>query len=147
MIITFIGHSTLSSDKNLTQKLLKTIKDNIQGEEQVSFYCGGYGDFDNLCAATCQKIKMDFSSCEIVYVTPYFSPNHQHKIGRLIDSKLYDKSIYPPIESVPLRLAILKRNEWMISSADLIIACVYHSFGGAYKSLQFALRKKKRVID
>ena len=60
---------------------------------------------------------------------------------------LSDASIYPPIEEIPERLAIIKRNEWMISRSDLVIAWVDHSFGGAYKTLSFAKAKKKRIIN
>ena len=40
----------------------------------------------------------------------------------LIDSKLYDSTLYPPLENVPYKFAISKRNEWMINESDLIIA-------------------------
>jgi len=60
---------------------------------------------------------------------------------------LCDTSIYPPIENVPPKFAISKRNEWMMISADLIIAYVNRSYGGAYKSLQVAKRRKKKIIN
>ena len=52
----------------------------------------------------------------------------------------------PPLESVPPRFAIRKRNEWMVNQADLIVSYVRRSFGGAAGALDFALRKKKRII-
>ena len=65
----------------------------------------------------------------------------------MLDRHLYDSSVYPPIENVPMRFAINKRNEWMINQADLVIAYVDHTFGGAYKTLQYAKRKKKQIIN
>ena len=50
-------------------------------------------------------------------------------------------------EHIPPRFAILKRNEWMIDNADLVIAYVDHRYGGAYKSLLFAQRRKKKIIN
>ena len=58
-----------------------------------------------------------------------------------------DSSIYPPIESVPLKFAIAKRNEWMMENADLVIAYVNRNYGGAYQSLQIAKRRKKKIIN
>ena len=58
-----------------------------------------------------------------------------------------DTSIYPPIEQVPPRFAISKRNEWMMANADLIIAYVNHEYGGAYQSLRVAKRRKKKIIN
>jgi hypothetical protein len=60
---------------------------------------------------------------------------------------MYDEFLYPPLEDVPLRFAITKRNEWMISQADTIIAFVNHTYGGAYKSLLYARRKNKSIIS
>ena len=64
-----------------------------------------------------------------------------------MDEKLYDTVIYPPLETIPPRVAIVKRNEWMIQKADFIIAYVKHTYGGAYKALQYARKKKKSIIN
>ena len=56
-------------------------------------------------------------------------------------------NVYPPIEKTPPRFAISKRNEWMMANADLIIAYVNHTYGGAYKSLGIAVQRKKKIIN
>ena len=66
MIITFVGHGALRIDANLSEKIVQTIKDNVQEKENITFYCGGYGDFDNHCASICRKFKMELS-CEVVF--------------------------------------------------------------------------------
>jgi len=143
MIITFVGHSKLYNCNNLSEKVRKAIIKNTQDEDDIIFYCGGYGDFDNLCAKVCGLIKDRSSNCEVILVTPYISKSHQTDSTK----KLYDLTLYPPLESVPLRFAISKRNEWMIDQADLVIAYIDHTYGGAYKSFCYAKRKKKRVIN
>ena len=143
MIITFIGHSVLYNCYNLSEKVRKAIIDNTQNEDNIVFYCGGYGDFDNLCAKVCKLIKDTRPNCEVVFVTPYISKSHQ----AISTQKLYDLTMYPPLESVPLKFAISKRNEWMIDQADLVIAYIDHTYGGAYKSFGYAKKKKKRVIN
>ena len=59
---------------------------------------------------------------------------------------MYDVTIYPPLENVPKRLAIIKRNEWMVDHADVIVAYVLHEWGGASTMLQYAVRKGKEII-
>ena len=59
---------------------------------------------------------------------------------------LYDYSLYPSLESVPKRYAILKRNEIMVNEADVVVAYVLHDWGGAAKTLGYAMRKRKTVI-
>lgn len=147
MIITFIGHSSLVLEKAMSKKIKSTILAEAVAAESVSFYLGGYGSFDEHCAGICREIKKDLPNCEVVFVTPYITESAQERMKNLVDMKLYDSTIYPPIEKTPPRFAISKRNEWMISEADLVIAYVSRSFGGAYKSLKYAERKKKRIIN
>ena len=68
-------------------------------------------------------------------ITPY--------LKNLTKNDIYDATIYPPIENVLPMYAIIKRNEWMVERADLIIAYVKYTYGGAYKTLNYAERKKK----
>ena len=147
MVITFVGHSLVSAQDKIKQEVKEQIKANMLKTEQSVFYNGGYGDFDNVCAIACKELKKECPDIEIVYISPYISPSEQEKIKELQRCGLCDATIYPPIEGVPLKFAISKRNEWMVTSADLIIAYVNHSFGGAYKSLQIAKRRKKKIIN
>lgn len=147
MIITFIGHGTITNSHDLEDKVKCTIKNRISQNEKAYFYCGGYGDFDKLCASVCRQLKKEYPNTEIVYVTPYISVSYQEKMKYLTHSKLYDSTIYPPLENTPPKFAISKRNEWMIANADIVISYVIRSYGGAYKSLQFAKRKKKEIIE
>ena len=147
MIITFIGHRKLSNIGNLFEDIKKTILININRNEQIEFYCGGYGDFDNLCMTVCNSLKKEKIKCEIIFITPYISESQQRKIKELISADLYDSALYPPLENVPMKFAISKRNEWIVNKADLIIAYVTHKFGGAYKTLMYAKRKKKKIVN
>ena len=147
MIITFAGHALIS----LTERIKETVKEQIQNHitqtEPVTCYLGGYGDFDAICAHACRELKREYSNIEVVYVTPYISLSEQRKIKELQRQGLCDASLYPPIENTPPRFAILKRNEWMMANADLIIAYVNRSYGGAYQSLVTAKRKNKKIIN
>lgn len=147
MIIAFAGHSSVPSHDSVKEIVKTQIQSNITAEEVVKCYLGGYGDFDRICALACAELKREYSGIEIIYVTPYMNLSEQAKIKKMLNSGLYDATIYPPIETVPPRFAILKRNEWMMSNADLVIAYVYRSYGGAYKSLQIAGRKNKKIIN
>ena len=147
MVLTFVGHSFISSSKRVKEIVKEQIRNNISGAESVICYLSGYGDFDEICACACRELKQECAEIEIVYITPYIRLSEQAKIKDMQNLGLFDTSIYPPIENVPLRFAISKRNEWMIANADLIIAYVNHNYGGAYKSLQIARRKKRKIIN
>ena len=113
---------------------------------QVDFYLGGYGEFDNLSYKCCQKHKKENENARLVFVTPYIDENYQK--NHLSDCKThYDEIIYPNLEKVPYRYAIVVRNRWMVDNADLVIGYVNHSWGGAYNACAYAVSKGKKVIN
>ena len=147
MIITFIGHRSIIINDIISNKIKNAITEVISNETSVKFYCGGYGKFDEICASICRKIKANNKNCEIILITPYFTISQQTKIKALLCEKLYDAVIYPPIENYSPRFAITKRNEWMIKNSDIIIAYVSHDYGGAYKSLKYAQKQNKIIMN
>ncbi|MGM9642270.1 MAG: hypothetical protein ACI3XI_03575 [Eubacteriales bacterium] len=143
MIITFAGHSKTNISSELRERIYTVLKENIS-TEHVTFYCGGYGAFDLACAHIVKAIKEGFPNTDSVFVTPYMDSS---KLNEIKNSGLYDSILYPGLEHVPYRYAISKRNEFMVSKADLLICYVRSDFGGAYKTLMYAKQKKKRIID
>ena len=139
MTITFCGHSNFSFDNTIKEKLRNLLLQEIRKNPACKFYLGGYGDFDSLCLNILKEIKADFPNIELLFITPYLDDNY----SKLETAKLYyDGIIYPPLENVPRRFCISKRNEWMVNEADLVIAFVKYSWGGAAKTLEYAKRKK-----
>ncbi len=132
MTIAFAGHASVSFSDKIKEKVKKQIQKHIIHTERITFYLGGYGDFDMICARVCSELKKEYDGTEIIYVTPYIRLSEQAKIREMQKNGLCDSSIYPPIENVPLKFAISKRNEWMMTNADLIIAYVKRNYGGAY---------------
>ena len=144
MIITFCGHSNCLFNDEEKEKLKQLLIKEIRKNPTCKFYLGGYGDFDSLCLRTLQELKTVFPNIELLFITPYLDSNY----SKLELAKYYyDDVIFPPLESVPRKFAILKRNEWMVEEADLVIAYVKYSWGGAAKTLEYAKRKKKRIIN
>ncbi len=102
------------------------------------FHIGGMGAFDNCCALILNDLKKIHSDIKIVLVLAYLNG------GSSCDdrSKLYDESIYPPLEKVPLRFAISKRNEWMVKNSNFVLFYVNWSWGGAFKTMEMAKKSK-----
>ena len=144
MIITFCGHSDFLFSDDVKQQLKNILVSEIIKNPTCKFYLGGYGDFDSLCLRTLRELKTDFPDIELLFITPYIDNNY----SKLQLAKYYyDNVIFPPIEIVPRKFAILKRNEWMVASADLVIAYVKYSWGGSAKTLEYAKRKKVPIIN
>ena len=144
MIITFCGHSNCLFSDEEKEKLKQLLIKEIRKNPTCKFYLGGYGDFDSLCLRTLRELKTDFPDIELLFITPYLDKNY----SKLELAKYYyDDVIFPPMENVPRKFAILKRNEWMVDSAELVIAYVKYSWGGAAKTLEYAKRKKVPIIN
>ena len=144
MIITFCGHSDFLFSDDVKQQLKNILVSEIRKNPTCKFYLGGYGDFDSFCLRSLRELKKEFQDIELIFITPYIDKNY----SRLKFAKYhYDDIIFPPLESVPRKFAILKRNEWMVEEADLVIAYVKYSWGGAAKTLEYANRKKKQIIN
>ena len=136
MNVTFCGHSKTIGQDKIASWLDMILPALIEGGA-TTFYLGGYGDFDRLAAAAVKRQKIAYPHIESVLVLPY--------LNREFDSTSYDSTTYPPLEKVPPRYAIVKRNQWMVSESDVVISGVIHSWGGAAKTLDFA-RSRGKVI-
>ncbi len=145
MIITFCGHRDFEKTKNTENELIGILELFAKRNEIIECYCGGYGKFDGFAAECVRKAKKDFENIRNFLVIPYISLSFQEKINYL--KRYYDEIIYPPLEDIPAKYAVIKRNEWMIDRADLLIAYVKYSWGGAAKSLEYAKRKHIAIIQ
>ena len=144
MIITFCGHSDFLFSDDVKQQLKNILLSDIIKNPTCKFYLGGYGDFDSLCLRTLRELKKEFQDIELIFITP----DIDHNYSKLEFARChYDDIIFPTLESVPRKFAILKRNEWMVEEADLVIAYVKYSWGGAAKTLEYAKRKKVPVVN
>ena len=138
MTVTFCGHGDLSYSNDI-KKILYEVLEKLIKEGANEFLLGGYGSFDMLAAHTINDLKKKYPDIRSVFVMPYLNRNY--------DTALYDETIYPDIEHIPKRLAIIKRNEYMADAADVVVAYVYHDWGGATKMLKYAKKRVKRVIN
>ena len=138
MTVTFCGHSKLYKTDSFSKWLDVILPSLIEGGAGT-FYLGGYGAFDGLAAAAVKKQKKTYPHIELILVLAY--------LDRDIDTSYYDDSTYPPLERVPRRYAIRRRNEWMVSASDVVVSGVTHSWGGAARTLEFAQRKNKVVLQ
>ena len=145
MIITFCGHGTLRNCEEIKERLLLLLKSLI-ADGECDLYLGGYGDFDRLARECGSILKTGNPKIKLFFITPYITESYQKNRLELVRDS-YDGIIYPAIERVPYRYAILCRNRWMVEEADVVVAYIDHGFGGAYKTFRYALRRGKRVIN
>lgn len=130
-------------EKKLKEEILKLFEE----YDFISFYIGDQGAFDYLSRITVGKLKQKKKlPCEIVYISPYLKMPERGLM------KYFESTIYLPLETVPKKYAILRRNKWMIEQADILIAYVWDITGGTFKTLEYAEQRqrnhgKPRIIN
>lgn len=137
MTVAFCGHRDIVCSDKLTRQL-RFILCNLISEGADTFLLGGYGAFDSIAAMAVRGLKSTYPHIRSTLVLAY--------LDRDYNEDLYDDTVYPPLEGVPLRYAISRRNRWMVDTADVVVSYVSHSYGGAAATLRYAEQKHKRII-
>jgi len=145
MIVTFCGHRDFIADE-IHERFVISLLEEVVAGRNVEFYLGDQGAFDRFAYACAKKYKENHTNASLIYVTPYLTEDYQRRLLCGLQQK-YDSIVYPSIENVPLRYAILSRNKYLVEKADLIIAYVDHSWGGAYQTFCLAKKKRKMVFN
>lgn len=144
MIVTFCGHRDIFFKNGEEKRLEEELRKVLEEFPNAVFYLGDYGRFDGLCNSALKKLQKEYPRLRRVFVTPYLDPEYAH--FQYAD-EYYDEVLYPFTDKVIKRFAISKRNRWIVNEADLVIAYVDHEWGGAAKTLEYAVRKKKRCVN
>ena len=138
MIVTLCGHAQISQVEEV-EKWLYAVSESLIEQGAVTFYLGGYGAFDGLAASVLREQKKRYPQIELVLVMAYLNDRR--------DTSGYDRTVYPPLETVPRRFAISHRNRWMVEVSDVVVAYVLHDWGGAATTLRCAKQKAKQIIS
>lgn len=138
MTVTFCGHAQISQSEKI-EKWLYDVTQKLIEQGATTFYLGGYGAFDSLAASVLREQKKQYPQIELVLVLAYLNTRKE--------TSGYDRTVYPPLETVPRRFAISHRNRWMVETADVVVAYVLHNWGGAAATLRCAKQKKKQIIS
>ena len=145
MIITFCGHRSFVGSEEYEKKILALLEKTV-GDNPADMFLGGYGGFDSFAYEVCKKYKASHPSVSLIFVTPYITEQYQKNHLEFIKN-MYDSIIYPEIENKPKRFAVFYRNRYMVEKADIVIACVSNTWGGAYTTYKYAVSKQKRIFN
>ena len=143
MIITFCGHRDYIRKDADEQKVLEILECEV-GNSECEFFLGGYGGFDGFAHSCVKKYKETHPNVKLIFVTPYMDEKY---IKSHTEYMRDIEVVYPPVETAPKKFAISHRNRWMMEQADVVIAYVCHSYGGAYNSYKHARAKGKKIYN
>lgn len=143
----FSGHREVLIP-GIEMRLADEIERLLQTDSKFVFLSGGMGQFDEMGSAAVRAAKRHHSDIDIalVLVLPY--PSSRLNTDKEYYGALFDGIIIPSISDAAHRKAAIRlRNRWMVEQSDIVLACVYRNFGGAWDTVNYARRLGKQIID
>jgi len=143
----FAGHRNVFVP-DIDRKIVAALDTIMEKDDSFVFYTGGMGEFDSKCASAVRAARHHFPEkrLHLVLVLPYMT-NRINTDKNLFETEYDDVMIPIELVGVHPKAAIRERNRWMVDRSDMLLACVYRDFGGAYDTMQYALRKEIGVFN
>ncbi len=146
--VSFFGHRKITDSIEVEKQVDKLVRELIRTKEYVEFLVGRNGDFDTLVSSVIRKAiaELDYGNASHILVLPY-------ETAEFRDNTDSYKDYYTEVEiceqaaAVHYRAAIQIRNKAMVDRSDLVVCCIEHNNGGAYKTIRYAENANKSIIN
>ena len=146
--VAFFGHRYIDNPLKVEELLEEQIRKLINEKEYVDFVVGRNGEFDQCVSSTVLRVRKNVrdDNSALVLMLPYptaeYLNNEEYFHDYYTDVEIsYSASMAHP------KSAIQIRNREMVDRADLVIYYVEHNEGGAWQTVQYAIRQGKTVIN
>ena len=144
--VSFFGHREVERAAEIESKLNKLLYDLITQKEYVEFLIGRDGEFDLLAVSSIRRAvkRYGYGNTSIILVLPYMKAEYR-------DNELSYLSYYDEVEicsessEAHYKSAIQVRNRCMVDRSNLVVCCIQHKSGGAYRTMQYAKKQGKQV--
>ena len=144
-ICCFAGHSDIADTEEIYTRLLSTLENLVSEGAVTEFWVGNYGAFDRLSARAVPEIKAQHPDIKSAQVVPYLTSGINEYRDEL--QKDFDDIIIADIPpKTPKKLQIIKCNQYMVKSSQILVCYVKYSFGGAAKTLEYAEKRKDITV-
>jgi len=146
--VSFFGHRCVKNPCSIMRELEIIVRNLIREKEYVEFLVGRNGEFDQLATSTVLRMKKQYrnDNSAVVLVLPYLTSEYTNNTESF--ESYYDLiEVCEEAANTHPKAAIQKRNRNMVDRSDLIICYVDTNSGGAYQTVQYAIRKDKNVIN
>ena len=147
LTITFAGHREVYQ-LGIPQRLDALLDRLSEAHDELVFYVGGMGEFDDLASSAVRGLKRRCRDKDIklILVEPYMKQSINEE-GELLH-RLYDDILIPmELADVHYKKAITERNRLMVRYSDVLITYLYRDFGGAYTTMKYAKKLGKEIYN
>lgn len=146
--VAFFGHRYIDNSLKVEELLENQIRKLISEKEYVNFLVGRNGEFDQCVSSTVLRVRKNVrdDNNALVLVLPYATSEY-------LNSEEYFHHYYTDVEisyeasKTHPKSAIQIRNREMVDRADLVICYIEEKHGGAYRTIQYAKKQGKSIIN
>ncbi len=146
--VAFFGHRYIDNPLKVEALLEEQIRKLINEKEYVDFLVGRNGEFDQCVSSTALRVRKNArdDNSALVLMLPYptaeYLNNQEYFHDYYADVEIsYSASMAHP------KSAIQIRNREMVDRADLIICYIEDEKGGAWQTVDYAIKQGKTVIN
>ena len=146
--VSFFGHRYIDNASEVEQHLDCLLHDLIVQKEYVEFLVGRDGDFDTIASAAIKRAihSYGYGNAHFILMLPYMKAEYRDNEKEFLD--YYDEvEVCAESSEAHPKSAIQVRNRCMVDRSDLVVCCIQHKSGGAYKTMKYALKHDKSVRD
>ena len=146
--VAFFGHRYIDNPLKVEELLEEQIRKLINEKEYVDFVVGRNGEFDQCVSSTVLRVRKNVrdDNSALVLMLPYPTAEYLNNEEYFHDYYTDVEISYPASMAHP-KSAIQIRNREMVDRADLVICYIEHNVGGAWQTIQYAIRQGKTVIN
>ena len=144
--VSFFGHREVERAAEIESKLNKLLHDLITQKEYVEFLIGRDGEFDLLAVSSIRRAVKQYGcgNTSLILVLPYMKAEYRDNEQSYLS--YYDEvEICAESSEAHYKSAIQVRNRCMVARSDLVVCCIQHKSGGAYRTMQYAKKQGKQV--
>ncbi len=144
--VSFFGHREVEMAAEIESRLERLLHDLITRKQYVEFLVGRDGEFDLLAASAIRRAVNQYGcgNTSLILVLPYTKAEYRDNEQSYLD--YYDEvEICADSSEVHYKSAIQVRNRSMVDRSDLVVCCIQHKSGGAYRTMQYAEKQGKQV--
>ena len=144
--VSFFGHRLVERASKIEVRLEILLHDLITQKEYVEFLIGRDGEFDLLAASSIRRAvkQYGYGNTSIILVLPYMKAEYRDNEQNYLS--YYDEvEICSESSNAHYKSAIQVRNRCMVDRSDLVVCCIQHKSGGAYRTMQYAKKQGKQV--
>ncbi len=146
--VAFFGHRYIDNPFKIEEQLEEHIRKLLAEHEYVDFLVGRNGDFDQFASSAVLRVRKNYrdDNSSLILVLPYPTAEYLNNEEYYHDYYSDVEISYEASKAHP-KSAIQIRNREMVDRADLVLCCIENKNGGAWQTVQYAIKQEKAVIN